>query len=179
MTDLAGLDREVMWHPFTQMRDWEPLVIVEGDGNYLIDSAGRRYLDGVSSLWCNVHGHRHPRLDRALRDQLDRIAHSTFLGHVDAHIGLDGKSTGELFGTPALGPRAQVTLTQYSMGPDRGLKFSMKVDPADGRPTATSTAPARATARCRPGTRRRPVRGSDASPACLTVRIAAARRRCR
>ena len=80
MTDLARLDREVMWHPFTQMRDWEPLVIVEGDGNYLIDSAGRRYLDGVSSLWCNVHGHRHPRLDRALRDQLDRIAHTTFLG---------------------------------------------------------------------------------------------------
>ncbi|HEX3482494.1 MAG TPA: adenosylmethionine--8-amino-7-oxononanoate transaminase [Kofleriaceae bacterium] len=80
MTDLADLDRQVMWHPFTQMAEWEPLVIAAGDGNYLIDRAGRRYLDGVSSLWCNVHGHRHPRLDRALRDQLDRIAHSTFLG---------------------------------------------------------------------------------------------------
>src|SRR5437868_3746653 len=80
MTDLKQLDRQVMWHPFTQMAAWEPLVIASGDGNYLIDHDGRRYLDGVSSLWCNVHGHRHPRLDRALREQLDRIAHSTFLG---------------------------------------------------------------------------------------------------
>lgn len=80
MTDVADLDRRIMWHPFTQMAEWEPLVITAGDGNYLIDRAGRRYLDGVSSLWCNVHGHRHPRLDRALRAQLDRIAHSTFLG---------------------------------------------------------------------------------------------------
>jgi adenosylmethionine-8-amino-7-oxononanoate aminotransferase len=69
-----------MWHPFTQMAEWEPLVIERGEGNYLIDTAGRRYLDGVSSLWCNIHGHHHPRLDRALRDQLERIAHSTFLG---------------------------------------------------------------------------------------------------
>ena len=76
----AALDQQVMWHPFTQMAEWDPLVIVAGDGNYLVDSDGRRYLDGVSSLWCNVHGHRHPRLDHALRAQLDRIAHTTFLG---------------------------------------------------------------------------------------------------
>ena len=80
MTDLTELDRSVMWHPFTQMAEWHPLVIAAGEGNYLIDREGRRYLDGVSSLWCNVHGHRHPRLDRALREQLDRIAHTTFLG---------------------------------------------------------------------------------------------------
>jgi adenosylmethionine-8-amino-7-oxononanoate aminotransferase len=80
MTDLKELDRKVLWHPFTQMRGWDPLVIAEGDGNYLIDTEGRRYLDGVSSLWCNLHGHRHPRLDRALHDQLARIAHATFLG---------------------------------------------------------------------------------------------------
>ena len=78
--DLATLDREVLWHPFTQMAEWSPLVIAGGDGNFLIDQAGRRYLDGVSSLWANVHGHRHPRLDKAIRDQLDRLAHSTFLG---------------------------------------------------------------------------------------------------
>ena len=77
---LAELDRRVMWHPFTQMAEWEPLVIASGDGNFLVDTDGRRYLDGVSSLWCNLHGHNHPRLNRALRDQLDRIAHSTFLG---------------------------------------------------------------------------------------------------
>jgi adenosylmethionine---8-amino-7-oxononanoate aminotransferase len=80
MPDLRQLDRQVMWHPFTQMAEWDPLVIVAGDGNYLIDGEGRRYLDGVSSLWCNLHGHRHPRLDRALREQLDRVAHVTFLG---------------------------------------------------------------------------------------------------
>lgn len=80
MPDLRQLDQQVMWHPFTQMAEWTPLVIASGDGNYLIDSDGRRYLDGVSSLWCNLHGHRHPRLDQALRAQLDRIAHSTFLG---------------------------------------------------------------------------------------------------
>jgi len=77
---LEDLDRRVMWHPFTQMAEWEPLVIERGEGSYLIDTHGRRYLDGVSSLWCNVHGHNHPRLNRALQQQLERIAHSTFLG---------------------------------------------------------------------------------------------------
>ena len=77
---LSALDRRVLWHPFTQHSEWTPLVIARGEGNFLIDTEGRRYLDGVSSLWCNVHGHHHPRLDRALRDQLERLAHSTFLG---------------------------------------------------------------------------------------------------
>jgi len=79
----ADLDRRYLWHPFTQMRDWlsgEPLVIVSAEGNHLIDAQGRRYLDGVSSLWCNVHGHRHPILDAGVRAQLDRVAHSTMLG---------------------------------------------------------------------------------------------------
>jgi adenosylmethionine---8-amino-7-oxononanoate aminotransferase len=80
MKELEDLDRRVLWHPFTQMAEWCPLVIAAGDGNFLIDSEGRRYFDGVSSLWANVHGHRHPRLDKAVRDQLERIAHSTFLG---------------------------------------------------------------------------------------------------
>jgi adenosylmethionine-8-amino-7-oxononanoate aminotransferase len=86
MTDpatLAVLDQRHLWHPFTQMSDWlaeEPLVIAEAEGCTLIDTRGRRYLDGVSSLWCNVHGHRHPALDTALREQLGRVAHSTLLG---------------------------------------------------------------------------------------------------
>src|SRR5438034_631850 len=86
MTDpatLAAWDQRYLWHPFTQMADWlaeEPLVIAEAEGTTLIDTRGRRYLDGVSSLWCNVHGHRHPALDAALRDQLARLAHSTLLG---------------------------------------------------------------------------------------------------
>ena len=81
--DLAAEDHTHLWHPFTQQRGWmdeQPLVIERGEGTDLIDVDGRRYIDGVSSLWCNVHGHRHPRLDAAVRDQLDRVAHSTMLG---------------------------------------------------------------------------------------------------
>lgn len=80
---LAADDLAYVWHPFTQMREYAkepPLVIERGEGCWLIDTEGRRYLDGVSSLWVTVHGHRHPRLDQALRDQIDRIAHSTLLG---------------------------------------------------------------------------------------------------
>jgi len=81
--ELKRADHQHLWHPFTQMRAWlddDPIVIERGEGNYLIDVRGRRYLDGVASLWCNVHGHRKPQLDRALRNQIDRIAHSTMLG---------------------------------------------------------------------------------------------------
>jgi len=80
---LAAWDHACLWHPFTQMRDWlaeEPLIIAGGEGAYLIDVTGRRYLDGVSSLWCNVHGHRRAELNEALRRQSERIAHSTLLG---------------------------------------------------------------------------------------------------
>ncbi|MDB5319404.1 MAG: Adenosylmethionine--8-amino-7-oxononanoate aminotransferase [Phycisphaerales bacterium] len=80
---LRALDKQYVWHPFTPMSGWmegDPLVIVGGDGFHLIDSDGNRYLDGVSSLWCNVHGHRVPEIDAAIRAQLDKIAHSTLLG---------------------------------------------------------------------------------------------------
>ena len=77
---LDEIDKRFVWHPFTQQDEWEPLVITRGEGNYLVDAEGRRYLDGVSSLWCNVHGHNHPRLNAALTAQLARLAHSTFLG---------------------------------------------------------------------------------------------------
>lgn len=78
--DLERWDREHFWHPFTQMQEYDPLIIERAQGCTLYDVDGRAYLDGVSSLWCNVHGHRHPRLDAALREQLDRVAHTTALG---------------------------------------------------------------------------------------------------
>ncbi len=83
MSQTGELDHRYLWHPFTQQRSWEeedPLVIEAAEGTDLIDVDGRRYIDGVSSLWCNVHGHRHPLIDQAVRDQLDRVAHSTMLG---------------------------------------------------------------------------------------------------
>jgi adenosylmethionine---8-amino-7-oxononanoate aminotransferase len=83
MEKAAQLDHDHLWHPFTQQREWvneEPLMIEAAEGSELIDTQGRRYLDGVSSLWCNVHGHRHPAIDEAVREQLDRVAHSTMLG---------------------------------------------------------------------------------------------------
>jgi adenosylmethionine-8-amino-7-oxononanoate aminotransferase len=80
---LKELDHAYLWHPFTQMQEWmaeEPCIISRGEGHYLIDLEGRRYLDGVSSLWCNVHGHRKKEIDNAITSQLEHISHSTFLG---------------------------------------------------------------------------------------------------
>jgi adenosylmethionine-8-amino-7-oxononanoate aminotransferase len=80
---VADLDHAHLWHPFTQQQGWvaeDPIVIERAEGTDLIDADGRRYIDGTSSLWCNVHGHRHPTIDAAIREQLDRVAHSTLLG---------------------------------------------------------------------------------------------------
>jgi len=80
---IKELDHRHLWHPFTQQRGWEaeePLVIDRAEGTDLIAEDGTRYIDGTSSLWCNVHGHRHPAIDAAVRAQLDRVAHSTMLG---------------------------------------------------------------------------------------------------
>jgi adenosylmethionine-8-amino-7-oxononanoate aminotransferase len=76
-------DHRHLWHPFTQMQDWlreEPLIVDGAEGPYLVDTLGNRYLDGVSSLWCNVNGHRVPEIDRAVTAQLEKVAHSTLLG---------------------------------------------------------------------------------------------------
>jgi adenosylmethionine---8-amino-7-oxononanoate aminotransferase len=81
--DLVAADRAHLWHPFTQQRGWaeeDPLIVERAEGTHLIDVHGRRYIDGVSSLWCNVHGHAHPRIDAAVRAQLDSVSHSTLLG---------------------------------------------------------------------------------------------------
>jgi len=80
---LIKTDKECVWHPFTQMSGWvdsEPVIIDSADGFYLIDSEGKRYIDGFSSLWCNVHGHRVEKIDEAIRTQIDKVSHSTLLG---------------------------------------------------------------------------------------------------
>src|SRR5688572_17213678 len=80
LDDLKDWDRTHVWHAFTQMAEHEPFLIERASGCTLVDLDGREYLDGVSSLWCNIHGHRHPALDVALRTQLEKIAHCTSLG---------------------------------------------------------------------------------------------------
>jgi adenosylmethionine---8-amino-7-oxononanoate aminotransferase len=82
--ELVAADRRHLWHPFTQQQAWcdedPPLVVDHAEGTNLYDTDGNAYIDGVSSLWCNVHGHRHPAIDAAVRSQLGRVAHSTMLG---------------------------------------------------------------------------------------------------
>jgi adenosylmethionine-8-amino-7-oxononanoate aminotransferase len=84
--DQAGeWEKKHVWHPFTQMREWtlpdhDPLFIVSGEGPWLRDAHGKRYLDGNSSIWTNIHGHNHPRINCAIIEQLSQVAHSSFLG---------------------------------------------------------------------------------------------------
>ncbi len=80
---LEEADKKYVWHPFTQMKEWiagDPIIITEGKDWLIRDSRGRWYIDGVSSLWVNIHGHRKKEIDDAIRAQLEKIAHSTLLG---------------------------------------------------------------------------------------------------
>jgi adenosylmethionine-8-amino-7-oxononanoate aminotransferase len=81
--ELQELDRRHVWHPFTQMSEWEatpPLVMERGEGSWLVDTDGNRWLDGVAAIWTNVHGHCHPAINAAVKRQVDRLEHSTLLG---------------------------------------------------------------------------------------------------
>src|SRR5271156_3699999 len=91
MNKLAKLDRKFVWHPFTQMRDWlkhEPIVITSGKGAILQDVRRRKYLDANSSIWTNLHGHNHPKINAAISRQLKKISHSSALGFANEPAGL-------------------------------------------------------------------------------------------
>ena len=103
MLPLARLDHRHVWHPFTQMRDWlrrEPIVIVSGKGAVLRDARGREYLDANSSIWTNLHGHRHPKIDAALQRQLKKIAHSSALGLANEPASVLAAKLARLAGSP-------------------------------------------------------------------------------
>jgi adenosylmethionine-8-amino-7-oxononanoate aminotransferase len=96
---LREYDRSFVWHPFTQMREWEgddPLVIVSGEGSWLIDSEGNRWLDGVASIWTNVHGHCRREINEAVKAQVDRLEHSTQLGLANDQAALLAKRLVEI-----------------------------------------------------------------------------------
>lgn len=123
---LAELDKAHCWHPFTQMQAWceeghEPIVLVDGEGAILRDSEGREYLDGNSSIWTNIHGHRHPRITAAIREQLDRVAHTSFLGTTNAPA---ARLAGELAG---LLPESPLPRVFYSDDGSTAVEAAIKM----------------------------------------------------
>src|SRR2546423_652438 len=113
--DLVARDLAHVWHPFTQHALWpgdDPVVVERGEGVWLYDVEGRRSRDGVPSLWVPVHGHQEPAIDAAIRDQLDRLDHSTFLGLThEPGIAL---AEALLAGAPSQPPRPPLTRVFYA-----------------------------------------------------------------
>jgi adenosylmethionine-8-amino-7-oxononanoate transaminase len=141
--NLEDADRKYIWHPFTQMKEWvmeEPIVITEGKDWLLKDSRGRWYIDGVSSLWVNIHGHRKKEIDDAIRAQLDKIAHSTLLGLsnvpavelAEKLTGIVGRALGGR-GNPAWSPssgqahRPALTKVFYSDNGSTSVEVALKM----------------------------------------------------
>jgi adenosylmethionine-8-amino-7-oxononanoate aminotransferase len=121
-----------IWHPFTQMKGWQDEqapVVESGDGAWLTDTEGRRYIDGVSSLWCSVHGHRHPLIDAAVRDQLGRIAHSTLLGLTHRPAELLAERLVEIAPRPAAsdGGRERLQRVFYSDSGSTAVEIALKM----------------------------------------------------
>jgi adenosylmethionine-8-amino-7-oxononanoate aminotransferase len=119
-------DQTHCWHPFTQHAQWcgpdfDPLILVEGRGALLRDSEGREYIDGNSSIWTNIHGHRHPRLDAALRAQIDRVAHTSFLGFTNPPA---ARLAAELCG---LWPKGTLTRCFFSDDGSTAIEVSLKM----------------------------------------------------
>lgn len=124
-------DKKYIWHPFTQMGDWvkeSPVIIVEGRDCYIRDVYGKWYLDGVSSLWVNIHGHRKKEIDDAIKDQLDKIAHSTMLGlsNVPA-IRLAEKLTGLLQNSELKTQNSELTKVFYSDNGSTSVEVALKM----------------------------------------------------
>ena len=122
----TAADKAHAWHPFTQHQNWcapehEPLVLVEGEGAILRDSEGREYIDGNSSIWTNLHGHRHPRIDAALRAQLERVAHTSFLGFTHPPAALLAR---ELV---ALWPAGSLTRVFFSDDGSTAIEVALKM----------------------------------------------------
>jgi adenosylmethionine---8-amino-7-oxononanoate aminotransferase len=119
-------EKRHLWHPFTQMAEWtlpdhHPLFIVSGEGPWLWDGAGKRYLDGNSSIWTNIHGHNHPRINRAISEQLSRIAHSSFLGLTHLPAARLAKELVDLL------PDTGLTRVFYSDDGSTGIEVAIKM----------------------------------------------------
>ncbi|MEP6709560.1 MAG: adenosylmethionine--8-amino-7-oxononanoate transaminase [Verrucomicrobiota bacterium] len=123
---LVEADKKYVWHPFTSMAEWcatdhEPIVLVEGQGALLRDSRGREYIDGNSSIWTNIHGHNHPHINAAIRQQLDRVAHTSFLGFTNPPAIELAKAIVELF------PTGTFSRVFYSDDGSTGMEVAMRI----------------------------------------------------
>ena len=124
--ELITADKRFAWHPFTNMREWcapehEPLVLVEGKGALLRDSKGREYIDGNSSIWTNIHGHNHPHINAAIREQLDRIAHTSFLGFTNPPAIKLARAIIDLF------PEGTLSRVLYSDDGSTGIEAALRI----------------------------------------------------
>ncbi len=123
---LAADDKRYLWHPFTSMGDWcapdhEPVVLVGGEGAIVRDSRGREYIDGNSSIWTNVHGHNHPRINAAIRAQLERVAHTSFLGTTNPPAIQLAREIVELF------PQEKFGRVFYSDDGSTGMEAALRI----------------------------------------------------
>jgi adenosylmethionine---8-amino-7-oxononanoate aminotransferase len=123
---LIEWDKRFVWHPFTNMPEWsapgnEPLVLVEGKGALLRDSQGREYIDGNSSIWTNIHGHNHPHINAAIRQQLDRVAHTSFLGFTNPGAIELARATVELF------PKDSLSRVFFSDDGSTGVEVALRI----------------------------------------------------
>jgi adenosylmethionine-8-amino-7-oxononanoate aminotransferase len=124
--ELIAADKKFVWHPFTNMREWcapehEPLVLVEGRGALVRDSLGREYIDGNSSIWTNIHGHNHPHINAAIRQQLDRVAHTSFLGFTNPPAVQLARALVDLF------PKDTLNRVFYSDDGSTGVEVALRI----------------------------------------------------
>jgi adenosylmethionine-8-amino-7-oxononanoate aminotransferase len=134
---LQEYDRTYVWHPFTQMKEWEtdsPIVIERGEGSFLIDTDGNRWLDGVGSIWTNVHGHCRPEINRAIKCQVDRLEHSTLLGLANDQAALLAKRLVDIAPT---GLRKVFYSDNGSTAVEIGIKMAFQYWQNSGRPEKT------------------------------------------
>jgi len=144
MHPLARFDRRFVWHPFTQMRDWlrrEPIVLVAGRGAVLRDVHGREYLDANSSIWTNLHGHNHPRLNAALRRQLTRVAHTSYLGLANEPASLLAAELVVAANPPGLRDQPPLTKVFYSDDGSTALEVALKLAYEFARRTGRARSP--------------------------------------
>ncbi|HEY5037377.1 MAG TPA: adenosylmethionine--8-amino-7-oxononanoate transaminase [Chthoniobacterales bacterium] len=123
---LVADDKRYLWHPFTNMGQWcapdhEPIVLVEGHGALVRDSRGREYIDGNSSIWTNIHGHNHPQINAAIRAQLERVAHTSFLGTTNPPAIELGREIVKLF------PEEKFGRVFYSDDGSTGIEAAMRI----------------------------------------------------